>query len=506
MTMTIHTLGEELSNRYRDRVAFTFRADARTRQHLTYGQLQLLSDRMADYFYRNGITKGHYIGFYCDHPLHTIIAYWACLKLGAICLPLNMEDERYYRVFDVVAPHAFFVSRTMLPFLRPHLRPNQQIFDDEETVQEAAEARQTALNSSYDHPADSDPAFIYFTSGSTGLPKGVMLSQQNIVAYTRYGGKSYTFSSSDRFLCHAAFHSDMSLFSLFLPLSFGACCQFIHPRHRWNPKHLKTIIEEEGSTSLFLVPSALRLLLLLLRQDEQLMNVRSVFLSGEKASVHEVQAAQSHFANAQFYNLYGNTECNDILAFPIPGDTSGFAELPLGIPVPYANTLLLDESFMPCPDGSVGELYVSSPTMMLGYYGHRLHETSTFITVPGHPGAFFPTKDLMRCIDGVYYYVSRRDNMVKVNGQRVYLSMVESIIKQLPQVSEVAVIATTRNNRLQLSAAIYGADIAIPLLRKHCSDNLPSYAVPRSYELHVLPLPKTTTGKIDYETLKQRLE
>lgn len=485
----------EACSKYESSAAYRFGEET-----ITYRELLNRAIQFSDALAKRGISKGSKLLFYCDNLLDTVIGYFGCLIGGVIVVPLNMEDdvETILPVISLCDAELFFVSPSSHAQIAPHLiEGKQQAFTSQTLglVKESTTCDHKVTRDMESSVSDSDLAFIFFTSGSTGSPKGVMLSHGAIAFYMMNGGAGYDFRDDDVFLCQSAMHSDMSLFSLFISLCHGTSCVLVPPNQRWNPACNIEIIRKNRVSILMVVPSFLRLLISYKGYINELSTARILLITGEKIFIQELNSARRLLPHVRFINLYGSSECNDILSYQIPLNDLDLAELPLGTPLPYVNAFLFNETMQECAEGEVGELVVDSKTLMKGYYGR---ESDPFLYMPGRgSNRYYPTGDLMVQKAGLYYYVERKDHMVKVNGTRVYPAVIESVLLLFPGILEAVVISFQNKERPVLVAFIYGVEISSLEVRKHCAKHLLSHYIPSEFVIGDTPLPKNSTGKVN---------
>jgi len=472
---------------------------------MTYSDVLKQATQLSLDFLKRGVKKGYRMLFYCDHPLQTVIGYYACHRIGAICIPVNLDtdlQETLTMLSDIKADGCF-VSNGTFNIINPLLK-NVSYFSfhpdcnsDTKTIYHKDEAY--TLESM--KVSAEDAAFIFMTSGSTGKPKAAICTHHNVISYISYKAVPYPIEQTDIFLCHTPMQSDMSIFALYLPLTFGAACVLLPNSMRRNPMYVKHIIIQERITVLQLVPSAIRLLMLQGLNDTIAPSVKILIFTGEKMPLKELSELRERFTKARLYNVFGITETNDVFYYQIPEYPTPIVSLPLGIPLPHVNVVLMNDSMVECSEGEIGELYVSSNTVMKGYDG--IDTKDTFISISGY--STYPTKDLLLFQDGMYHFIGRKDNMIKIDSQRVFPSLVEEVIMSEPTVVEAAVVALVQFERPYLAAYVYG-NIDKLRLRAYCSTLLPAYSIPVFFVLVSVPLPKTSSGKIDYSSIKQILQ
>jgi len=314
-------------------------------------------------------------------------------------------------------------------------------------------------------------AFILYTSGSTGAPKGVTWDHRGALAFPRWAAARLALTPADRIAAVAPMTFDLATFDLFAAPMAGA--RVLHPPREalLFPATLAAWIAETRPTVMYAVPTLWQRLL---EQGAALSSLRAIVFAGEVFPVPALAALMEACPGARFENWYGPTETNVCAAHRVEALTADAPPIPIGRVLPHLEHTLED-----------GELIVEGEAVTPGYWGAPL----------APPPRRHATGDLVSEHDGVLRFHGRRDRMVKVRGHRVELGEVEHALARHPGVVECAVVA--RGEHLE---AFYAGDAEPRALRAHCAGVLPPYMIPA--ELHRLDaLPRTETGKVALQAL-----
>ncbi|KAB1988200.1 amino acid adenylation domain-containing protein [Streptomyces triticiradicis] len=349
-----------------------------------------------------------------------------------------------------------------------------------------------------EQPGPDDLAYILYTSGSTGEPKGVCISQRNALAFIDWAAAEIGATSRDRFANHAPFGFDLSVLDLYVAFRAGASVHLIPSEMAYAPQQLCAFLRTERITVWYSVPSVL---ILMIRDGDLCEGARPPWLrvllfAGEPFAVDYLALLHRYLEGVRLLNLYGPTETNVCTFHEVTAqDVAG------GEPVPIGRACSGDEVWAVTPDGrraavgEEGELVVDGPTVMAGYWGRGAQEGP------------YRTGDVVRVrADGVFEYRGRLDHMVKVRGHRVELGEIEACLSRHPAVGEVAVLVDGNGMAARIVAAVVpvGPPPGLLALKRHCAERLPRYMIPDSV-LTVAELPRTRNGKTDRQTLRDTL-
>jgi amino acid adenylation domain-containing protein len=362
---------------------------------------------------------------------------------------------------------------------------------------------------------DSDLAYILFTSGSTGSPKGVMISHLNSLTFVNSAYDFFQIRENDRFSNICPLHFDMSVFDLFVAFKAAASVVIVPEVTSIFPAKVAEFIEKNKISVWNSVPSTLSLLANVKNlEDYDFSALRLILFAGEVFPLKYLRRLMKFVSGARFYNLYGQTEANSSLYYWIeqmPADDTGV--IPIGKTFPNFEVFALDENGKKInKSGEKGELYVRGTSVALGYLGEPERTEVSFVKNPLHSNLsekVYKTGDLVTLDgDGDYIFVGRKDHMIKSRGYRIELGEIETVIANHEQVKNSVVIAIPDEfvgNRI--------AAVIVPLskgalreedLVRYCGMRLPRYMIPEIIEFRDC-LPTTSSGKVDRNSLSGTL-
>jgi amino acid adenylation domain-containing protein len=496
-------------------------------QALTYAALVAHADRLAHLLTEEGVRPHDRVGIYMNKGLQLPIAVYGILKAGAAYVPIDpaapaqrvqfiIEDcgIRHLITNDSRAPRAAAVAATArLACVIGAAETNADGTGSDETTRffsweqlQEVPARDPGVRL-----VEQDLAYIMYTSGSTGVPKGLMHTHASGRAYARLSAREYGVTPEDRLGNHSPLHFDMSTFEYLTGPLCGATTVIIPEETTMFPVSLAELIERERLTFWYSVPLAL--IQLLERggiEERDLTSLRWVLFGGEPFPPKHLARLAQLWPHARFSNSYGPAEVNQCTAYHVPrGPIDVTAPIPIGRVWPGAEGLVVDDRDRPVQPGEPGELLIRAPTMMRGYWSRPELNRRAFFRQPLFPGyekVFYRTGDLVReQTDGALVFLGRKDRQIKVRGHRVELEEVEAVMCSLPGVAEAAAVDVRDDEgNVAIVAAVLplgDATIDADEMRRAAAARLPTYAVPGRIEVNPT-LPRTGSGKIDRGALR----
>ncbi len=488
---------------------------------ITYRDLVDLSDRLRDRLAAIGIQKGDRVGICMKKSIDAVASIFGILKIGAAHVPLDptAPASRNAYIHDNCGVKVVIIEERLEKAYREEFSklgsvPPLLVLDGVGggaalAAMLDAEQRESLASSVSSASMDAnDLAYILYTSGSTGKPKGVMLSLGSAMAFIDWCSDIIQPRPDDRFANHAPFHFDISVLDLYTSIKHGATLVLVSEEIGKEPVRLAKLIADERISIWYSAPS----ILALMAQYGQLKNhdycnLRLVLFAGEVFPVVHLRSLWKQIPHPRYFNLYGPTETNVCTYFEVPRPISEdrTEAYPIGRPCAHYEAIVIDSMGHEVPFGSEGELVMSGPGILLGYWNLPERTAEAFvITADGR--RWYKTGDVVIENETTgYRYVGRRDRMVKRRGYRVELGEIEACLYKHGNVREAVVVAVRDETEgLRIKAHLATRDderISILELKKFCHDNLPSYMIPDMFVFHPL-LPKTSTDKIDYQSLQ----
>lgn len=455
---------------------------------ISYGELDALADSIAAHLVSLGVRGGDRVALWLPKATHTVAIMQAVLRLAAVYVPIDPRAP-LHRATTVIAD----CEPRLIVTTAEH---RQDLIDAGTSVAVITDDQmQTARFASIEArpPTLDDLAFILYTSGSTGDPKGVCISHRNALAFIEWAAVELAATPQDRFANHAPFHFDLSVLDLYAAFFCGASVHLIPDGAAYAAPALVRFLVDHRITIWYSVPSALILMQELGGLGEAgPQHLRAILFAGEPFPVPAARSLRSTFPDVRMLNLYGPTETNVCLFHEVV--EVGSDPIPIGVPCSGDKVHVLREDRTVADIGETGELVVEGPTVMTGYWGR-----------PPLTGGAYATGDLVVHLDGVYHFRGRKDGMVKVRGHRVELGEIDSVLHQCAGIGAAATVAVGTALDRRLIAFAVGDDQRRPTLlevKAHCARHLPPYMVIDSVRF-VADLPRTSTGKTDRRRLTE---
>ncbi len=495
---------------------------------LTYAALEEASNRLARALGEAGCRRGDRVGLLMPKRPEAIVAMLGALKADAIYVPMDPSSPavRQARVLEVSDCRFILaagpVGRSLSEALAAATlreRPSIGWLDKAppSDVRPAFDLRDLAS-----YPAtppayantDGDVAHILFTSGSTGIPKGVTITHASVAHLLRWAAAYFGIVRTDRISQHPPLRFDVSTFDVFGTLWAGAELHLVPPELNLLPHKLAQFIREARLTQWFSVPSVLNLMANFdVVGENDFPSLRRVLFAGEPLPTPTLIRWMRRLPHVQFTNLYGPTETTIVSSYyTLPRCPTDEREpIPIGTACAGEELLVLDEALRPVAPGEIGDLYIRGVGLSPGYWRDPEKTRAAFLPYPGGASPqdrIYKTGDLARRgADGLFHYLGRADTQIKSRGYRIELGEIETALHSLPGLRESAVVAIQSEGfEGWLICCAYApvpeSAVSTKSLRKDLAGLVPAYMLPARW-MRYDALPKNDNGKIDRPRLKK---
>ncbi|GHE74468.1 amino acid adenylation domain-containing protein [Streptomyces vinaceus] len=465
---------------------------------LTYEQLDARSDRVARALRDRGVRPEDRVALLLGGRADNVVATIAVAKAGAVYVPLDgrSPQARLRHILHGTGSVVVLSDRTVSALI-PDTSAAIVLIDDLELA-EPGRADRVGVTV---HP--DQLAYIMFTSGSTGEPKGVAVTHRNVVGLVK--DRWWALRAGDRQLMHQPPSFDASTYELWVPLLSGVRIVALEGEST-DLAALAATLTDRGVTVGPFSEGIFRLLAE--NHPESFRNLRHVTIGGDIVSSAAVRKVREHNPEARLTNSYGPTEATlAIVHHAITDEDVERNSFPIGLPLDNTRVYVLDEGMRPVPPGVTGELYVAGDGLARGYVGRPGLTAERFVADPFGPAStrMYRTGDMVRWrTDGVLEFAGRADAQVKVRGFRIELGEVESALASFDGTAQaVVVVREDRPGDKRLVAYVVpvaGTALDTAAIRSHVAATLPDYMVPSAFvPLEALPL--TLTGKLNRAAL-----
>lgn len=455
---------------------------------LTYRELLTRADTLASRLHARGVRRGDRVGLLLPRGADMGIAALAVLRAGAAYVPLDPAHPSARLAYMVensgtslllTAEGTTGLTATDVPELRV----------DDATDEVTALAPVTC--------APGDLAYVLYTSGSTGVPKGVAVEHRALLNLAVNVRPVFPVTAQDRVLQFVSFGFDVAVSDLFFPWVAGAELHIAQEDERLG-EALQARLRDSRITYVFLPPSAA---MTLPRAPGALPELRTLAVGGEACPAELVERLGEE--GRRIVNAYGPSEAT---VYSTTADLRPGEPVVIGHTVPGSRAYVLDRRLRPVPVGVTGELYVAGATLARGYFGRPGMTAERFVADPyGPPGSrMYRTGDLCRVdAHGVLHYLGRGDSQVKLRGYRIELGEIEALLAGHPDVTVAAAAVRGEGAEQRLVAYVVAtAQVPDAVLRAHLARRLPGYMVPEIF-VRLPELPLNRSGKIDRSRLPE---
>ncbi|TQF72943.1 AMP-binding protein [Pseudoalteromonas luteoviolacea] len=501
------------AEKYEERVALF--VDGR---YFSYRQLLELVLPVADQLVK---TTSPFCVLVCEKNINRYVGILAALLADKTYVPIcpNSPDSVLERVLNVIDSDCFIID-TSNEAKDMHLASKlklgtQVVFPSLSTsafgqsllnLQVVGKEQLVGGELAHFDTFNNENAYLMFTSGSTGIPKGVMVSHENVQEYLRGAIELFNPDESDRVIQLNSYTFDLSVHDIFLAWSVGASLYAVPENAFFKiPQYLA---EHEITFWLSVPTTGINLNDLNLLTEGRFEKLKYTLFCGEPLPESLARAWHKAAPNGEICNIYGPTECTIAMTcyvWSMRDDASDI--VPIGVPFPGQEIVLLDANFQQVSDGDKGEIFIGGSQVVEGYYNNEAQTLLRFVTLPQRDGVWYRSGDLaVRTEHDGFQFTGRCDDQLQVRGYRIERLEVETLMRQACGIESLAVVGwpiLDANVCGGLVAFVSGSGLSSSAIKEACRKHMPEYMWPSKVYLQDIPLTKSL--KVDYPALKKQL-
>ncbi len=489
---------DEVSKKYPEKLAFSDK-----NHDITFRELSQYAKAIATEIITMGL-KNRPILIYMEKGVDVITSFMGVAYSCNFYSPIDadMPVDRINRIIEVLDPELVITTEKLAERFRACKYDKEYLLFDEAVRKLYDEEK---INNARIHGIDTDLLYVLFTSGSTGVPKGVTITHRSVIDYIDWVTDTFEICEQDIFGNQAPFYFDNSILDIYSTIKTGASCYIIPREFFSQPVLLLEYLKEKNINTIFWVPSALIIVAKLraFRNVDLGETLKRVLFCGEVMPNKQLNIWRKYLPNVLYANLYGPTEITDACTFYIVNREFDDEEpLPIGVPMANTDILVLNENDELVSGTEIGELCVRGTSLSMGYYNNLDKTKEVFIQNPLNPFVpeiIYRTGDLVRYNTyGELIYLSRKDFQIKHLGHRIELGEIETAVSSLEEVSQCCCLYDEKHQKIVL---FIDHEFEKSYINQHLSKLLPEYMMPGRV-IYLAKIPLNANGKIDRVKLK----
>lgn len=488
---------EETAAKFPEKIAFAGKEEA-----LTFGELMVLSKKIGTFLLRYG-KRNAPVAVMMEKTPASIGAFLGCVYSGNFYTPIDssMPKERILTIFQTLQPQVLLIdekSKKTAEYLE--YKGETVVLEEIHTVVE-----EEALLKIRKNAIDADPLYALFTSGSTGVPKGVIITHHSVVNLTEWYTETFDITEKEIIGNQAPFYFDSSIKDIYAVLKTGATMEIIPKQLFSFPMKLMEYVAEKHVNYVDWVPSAFCIVANTgALEINAPRNLKKIAFCGEIMPTKQYNMWRAKYPDALFANIYGPTEATvDCTYYIVDREFADDEPLPIGFPCRNTDIFILNGDHL-AKDGEIGELCIRGRCLAPGYYNNPEKTDEAFIQNPlnpHYPEKIYKTGDVAKYNEyGEIVFLARKDHQIKHMGHRIELGEIEAAVNSIELVESGACIYDTENQKIVLFYC--GKEASQSYILKKLRDKVPKYMFPNV--MHFLEeMPHTLNGKIDRLRLKE---
>ena len=488
---------ERTEKTYSNKLAFVD-----NKREVTYKELLENSKKIGTYLSTN--EKNQPIAIFIDKTVSCLETMFGVLYSGNFYTVIDTKSpmERINLILNTLEPIKIITDSKNLSKLKSFgIEDNICVYED--MLNEKIDEKM--LNQVRRKMIDTDPMYILFTSGSTGVPKGTVIAHKSVISYSNWVKETFNITSDTIWGSQTPFYFSMSITDVFSTILSGATLYIIPKMYFSFPIKLLEFINEKKINTIYWVPSALCIVANFKALDEvELPTLKKVLFAGEVMPVKQLNMWIDKLPNTMFANLFGPTETTDICTYYIVDRKFNNNEnLPIGHACNNCDVIVVKEDGTEAKNGEEGELCARGSFLALGYYNNPEKTASVFVQNPlnkNYSEIVYKTGDIVKYNErGELIYLSRKDFQIKYMGHRIELEEIDKAIGSFDGVLRVCSIFREEKSKLY---AFYIGDMEPKELHEKLSKELPVFMIPSKF-IKVEEMPLSKNGKIDRKKLEE---
>ncbi len=499
---------DESAKRFPDKAAYVDE-----KKEITFGMLRAQARAIGGELAQRGLFKKP-VAVFLEKGVDVLVSFMGAAYSCNFYSPIDvdMPGSRVNKILEVLEPALVITTGALRDVFSAYDYEGDFLLLEDILAQsqdKPESARDAALDRARSKGVDTDLLYVLFTSGSTGIPKGVTINHRSVIDYIDWVTETFGITEKDSFGNQAPFYFDNSILDIYSTLKTGATTYIIPKTLFAQPVLLLAYLKEKKINTIFWVPSALIVVAKLkaFRNVDLSDTLRRVLFCGEVMPNKQLNVWRKFLPDVQYANLYGPTEITDACTYYIVDrEFTDEEPLPIGFPMPNTDILVLNERDELVTGEEAGELCVRGTSLSMGYYKNPEKTAEAFVQNPLNkavPETIYRTGDIVKYNErGEILYLSRKDFQIKHMGHRIELGEIETAVSSLQEISLNCCLYDGKRSKIVL---FIEEELEKAYINEKISRLVPDYMLPDKV-IHVETMPINANGKIDRVKLKEYIK